>query len=137
MMGEAKILQLFGSHTGAWMPRPADWVWVTPAKQAQGFGLSWRDNVGLANLQWLCMAMDTPPSRSYNWRCHNLLTIVTMYGDKMEVGGQPLFNQAEALTLAQFRNILRDTGFSAPAPYNHIDQLLLLLANERLEHAHT
>lgn len=136
MNNEAKIFNLFQSHTGAWMERPGDWVWTTPAKQPQGFGLDWRDNVGRANLQWLCMAMATPPDRPYNWRYNNLLTIITLYGDKMEVGGQPLFSQAEALTLAQFRNVLEGSGFTAPAPYTHIDQLLLLLCNERLEHAH-
>lgn len=136
MSHEAKILNLFALHRGPWMSYPDNWVWTTPARQPQGFGLHWRDNVGLANLLWLALDMERPPAAPYNMRYHQLCMLFVVHGAKMELDGLPIFSQAEALTLAQFRNLCLSSHFAAPAPVHNIAPLLVTLANRRLEHAH-
>lgn len=130
MSAEILLFNRLKNHTGAWMARPGDWVWTAPGGQPQGFGLNWRDNVGRANLLWLAMDMDTPPSRQYNLRFHQLCMLILTHGEKMGLAGLPLFDQAGTLTLAQFRNVCQEHNES-------IYPLLVLLANRRMEHAHT
>lgn len=47
-----------------WMPDPDSWNWPMEAGHPpqQGWGRTWRDNPGLANLLWLVMQMDKPPA---------------------------------------------------------------------------
>lgn len=142
MSAEILLFKRLNNHHGTWMPRIDDWIWTKPSREPQGFGLDWRiveNGVGRANLLWLALDMERPPDRPYDWRYHNLCVLLITAGPKMELGGLPLFSQAEALTLAQFRNLCDSAHFSVPAPYtnNNIALLLVQLANRRLEHAHT
>ena len=137
MNGESNVIALFGRHRGVWMERPDDWVWSTPDGQPQGFGLFWRQNVGLANLLWLALDMLRPPNTPYNWRYHELCALLVIHGAQMELDGLPLLSQVEALTVAQFRNLCETANFAAPAPVPNISKLLVLLANRRINHAHT
>lgn len=131
MSAELLFLSQIRRHTSAWMTDPDDWVWTTPEMNPQGFGRCWRDDVGRANLLWLALNMDTPPSRPYNMRYHKLCMLLVETGSVMSLGGLPLFDQAGALTLAQFRNLC-----AAPAANDTlIAPLLALLANRRMKHA--
>ena len=133
MNAEILFLQCAKGHTAAWMPDPDDWVWTTPAHQPQGFGLNWRDNVGMANLLWLALDMERPPSRNYNMRYHKLCMLLVEGGHSMQLAGLSVFDQAGSLTLAQFRNLCYTPG---PAD-TQIAPLLAILANGRLAHAYT
>lgn len=123
-------------HQSTWMDRPGDWVWESIGGQLQGFGLSWRDNVGLANLLWLAMDMEAPP-KIYHMRTNVLATLLTMHGGQMKLGGLPLFDQSASLTLAQFRNALTIQAFEAPPPCPNISPVLTTLANGRLVYANS
>ncbi len=136
MSAEVLFLKQVKAHSAFWMDRPGDWVWSTAAGQPQGFGLVCRDEVGLANLLWLAMDMSRPP-QTYDLRHNNLCLLITLHGRKMGLDGQWLFNQAEALSLAQFRNLCRTAKFDAPQQSMQIAPLLDILATRRLEHAHT
>ncbi len=137
MTAEILLFQNWKTHKGVWMKAPGDWVWTSTDGQPQGFGLFWRQNTGLANLLWLALDMDQAPSARYNWRHHQLCAMLVVHGPKMVLDGLPLFSQAEALTLAQFRNLCEPAKFSTPYPIPNIAVLLVMLANKRLEHAHT
>lgn len=132
MIAEIRCLLALEDHQSHWMQDPDDWVWTTPERQPQGFGLAWRDCIGRSNLMWLALAMEHPPSRPYDMRHHQLGMLLVTTGHSLLLGGLPLFDQAGSLTLAQFRNLCLQS-----APNNtSLAPLLCLLANERLTHAH-
>lgn len=136
MMAEILLFQRLKKYTGAWMDQPDDWVWTTPALDPQGFGLFWRDNVGLANLLWLALDMERPPDRPYNMRYHPLCTALILQGPKVDLDGLPIHHQAEALTLAQFRNLCESEILRSEATQKSWLVQLAQLANRRLAHAH-
>lgn len=137
MSAETLLFQRLEAHNCCWMEHPDDWMWTKPSGEPQGFGLGWRYSVGHANLLWLALDMARPPDRPYDWRYHQLCVMLVVQGSKMELGGLPIFSQAEALTLAQFRDLCETGRFVAPAPITSIAPLLSKLATRRLEHAHT
>lgn len=65
-----------------WMPNPDSWNW--PMEEGhppqQGWGRTWRDNPGLANLLWLVMQMGTPP-KVWNARSMPRYSMVVMGAD--------------------------------------------------------
>ncbi len=77
-----------------WMSNPDHWVWRRPDGAAQGFGMSWRDNVGLANLQWLSMNLDHPPA-DYDAHSNKLYMWATLQGHALQ-------RRAEILSLRDF-----------------------------------
>lgn len=138
MTADIIFLNRWKNHTGCWMKNPDSWIWTTPALQPQGPGMLWRADAGGANLLWLALDMEQPPTRPYNWRYHQLCVMLATYGSKAELAGLPLFDQAASLTLAQFRNLCLTSHFTAPPPVpGDLPKLLALLANQRLQHAHT
>lgn len=112
-----------------WFPAPDCWFWRRPDGVRQGFGLTWRGDPGMANLLWLALDLERPPTildarriPLYSW---------------LLLHGQPLASSASILTLAQWT---RDLGMSAVLPnVRRIPQFqqLLNLAEKRLHHAHT
>ncbi len=78
----------------AWMGNPDSWIWRRPDGAMQGFGLNWRENVGLANLQWLAMDIDHAPA---DYDAHsNALYMWCLFQ------GRTLQEAAELLTLHDF-----------------------------------
>ena len=129
MNNEETFLNTVRRHRAPWMLHPDHWTWQTPEGLPQGFGLCWRRDVGSANLMWLALDMELPPSR-YNMVYHSLCTLLMMHASKMVLGGQPLVDQAACLTLQQFSAELekdKSTGNVLP--------LLALLARGRLNRA--
>jgi hypothetical protein len=85
----------------AWMHQPDAWMWRRPDGAAQGFGASWREDPGQANLLWLAMGLDRPP-RNYD-ACGNALYMFVL------IKGQRLAEQASLLSLEEFSR-LRGVG---------------------------
>lgn len=122
------------NHRAAWVDQPEEWVWPGPIGN-QGPGLHWgMGQIGIANLLWLALDMDRPPAR-YSARDNPLYTYLIVHAASLKLDGLPLDDQAASLTLEQFRDRCQATG---PAQQRgDILPLLCLLANRRLNHAHT
>lgn len=117
-------------HRAAWMDQPEGWVWA-----GQGPGLHFcAGQVGVANLLWLSLDMATPPA-SYNARDNKLYVLMLLYSTNMLIDGVPLVEHADCLTLEQFRDLCATGKWSGPV--HSILPLIHLLANKRLNHAHT
>lgn len=132
------VLQFPGlRHAAApnWMPQPENWMWYTPDGRVQGFGATWRDTVGLANLLWLALDMKTPPLH-FDARFHNLYMLLLHYGAATTGTLADLVELAELNPLAQFRTKLALVPEIAMVPRLNLAPLLILLADGRL-HAHT
>lgn len=135
MTAEIHFLNSWRGHRATWMPDPDSWRWKAPDGGLQGFGWCWRDMVGLANLTWLAMDLITPPL-TYDLNGNMLANLLWRDGRTMLLDNLPLYEQAEALTLAQFRNLCTRDKLYSPRKIN-VAPVLYLLASQRLEHAHT
>jgi hypothetical protein len=115
-----------------WMPNPGAWLWTRPDGNPQGFGMLAYTSPGMANLLWLAMDMDEPPSR-YDTRANPLYQMVITDAAAAKLAGQPLVDLASVLPLSAFADKLSDV------PLGHgIEQmypLLRALAQRRLHHA--
>lgn len=133
MSAEILLFQRLNQFS-AWMPEPRSWIWTTPGNQMQGPGIV-HEKPGLANLLWLSLDMDKPPQQ-YDARANHLYCMLATQAHKMELGGLALIEQADGLTLAQFRNMCNSVHFAAPAPIPDIAPVLAHLASRRLVYAH-
>jgi hypothetical protein len=114
-----------------WMPHPDNWMWVRPDGVMQGFGNSWRDHVGLANLFWLALDMDQPP-KLFDARQHQLYMLLLMYGSPTAGTLAQLVELAEFNPLPVFRRRLAMTPEMAMIPRHNLAPLLLMLADGRV-----
>jgi hypothetical protein len=112
-----------------WMPKPRSWIWARPDGMAQGFGPSWQENPGRANLLWLSLALGSPP-HTYNANDNTLYMSLLLLGDKARLRGEPLFDMAALYSLKDFHDMLPSTVGGGPLE-NHYP-LLKLLAKGRL-----
>lgn len=117
-----------------WMPNPDRWVWPTAEGAMQGFGYTWRSNVGLANLLWLVLDMETPP-RCFDAHKHNAYMMIMLYGAAHNGTLAELVQLAELNGLARFRTELAKKPEMANVPRAKLAPLLLLLAERRLRNA--
>lgn len=116
-----------------WMAKPDSWMWLAPEGHLQGFGRSWRDNPGQANLLWLTMGLDAPPA-SYDVRRNPYYTLVMVLGRHADLNGEPIFDLAATMPLHAFAELLPDTVTAAGLP--QVYPKLKEFALKRLAHAH-
>lgn len=132
-------VQRWKAHRASWVERPQDWVWQAPERLRQGFGPMVRDGaagVGLANLLWLSMDMETPP-RFYDARTNPLYVALALYAPQMVLNAWPLLDQAADLTLRQFHEQCNKGPLLGPKQLGTMLPLIQLLATRRLENALT
>jgi hypothetical protein len=110
-----------------WMPEPDSWVWRRPCGMIQGFGLTWRERVGLANLQWLALDMRRPPQVPFEARNHGAYMLA--YNALPE-----LVELAEMNSLQAFHDKLAARPHLARIHGADRAPLYLLLAERRLRH---
>lgn len=126
-------LDRWRTHRAAWMEQPEGWAWPTPNGR-QGPGRHFvAGQVGLANLLWLALDLPAPPA-SYNGRDNPLYVMLLLHSPVMTVNDMLLIDHAGCLTLEQFRDLCGTGKWGGPG---NILPLLRLLANKRLNHAHT
>lgn len=113
-----------------WFPCPDSWVWRRPDGRQQGFGLAWRDDPGMANLQWLALDMQAAPRELFDVRMRPLYLWLSLHGQQLTVS-------ASLLTLGQWVREMQVTVKHPKAPLLPQLQQLLELAQKRLSHAHT
>jgi hypothetical protein len=123
-------------HCCTWMPRPDDWVWQVPgAPQRQGFGLNWRDPLAGANLLWLALDMDRPPTH-YNARLNPLYMLLVAQAPMVKLNGVDLVDQAASLTLRQFFRECETGQLEGSCELTRFLPVITLLAHRRLDNAH-
>lgn len=118
-----------------WMPNPTTWTWRRPDGNPQGFGVTYADDPGMANLLWLTMDLAKPPEH-YNGLGNALFTIVLLEAHSAKLGGAPLLHLAALKTLREFHDMLPESGHQG----NRLERmypLLKMLAAERLRNADT
>ncbi len=119
-------------HRATWMPDPEAWVWHTPDGRMQGFGHFAQADPGLANLLWLTLDRFDPP---VEYACRDNVDYVNilLHSARIHLNGHLITEQAESLTLRQFRDELRTGRVTGVEP--RFVARMLALANKRLEHA--
>lgn len=110
-----------------WMPEPGSWIWHRPCGMIQGFGLTWREHVGVANLQWLVLDMQRPPQGPFEARNH----AAYMMAYSAPAG---LIELAEMNSLQAFHDKLAARPQLARIGGHERAPLYLLLAERRLRH---
>ncbi len=111
-----------------WMPNPESWMWVTPVGNRQGFGATWKENPGLANLQWLLLDFDVPP---VVYDARQSLGICTLLFAAKHL--EPYVLLAETCSLGEFRQRLQESRLRVlHDTYPKLTQTLLDLARRRL-----
>lgn len=135
-------LRQWNAFSASWVDRPQDWEWRGPGGERQGFGLGQPldgdghhgYDIGRANLLWLSMELTAPP-KIYDARHNGLFVMLVLHGAYMRLDGLPLFDQAESLTLTQFRLVCNHGKLTGPANSSGVLPVLKLLAARRLENA--
>lgn len=118
-----------------WMPQPRSWVWRRPDGQAQGFGPTWFESPGRANLLWLALNLRRPPAE-YDANHNDLYMAILLQGDVSKLAGEPLTDMAGLHSLRCFHALLAG---EAPRNGTQLEQmypLLKMLVGERLRDAH-
>ena len=132
-----QVLQFSGMRQAMqpnWMPNPDSWMWQRPQGGMQGFGATWRDHVGLSNLQWLALDLERPPAL-FDARNNNLYMLLLMYGSPTSGTLAHLVELAELNPLSVFRRKLEAQPHLADVPRHHLAPLLIHLACRRLYRA--
>ncbi len=118
-----------------WMREPDTWTWCRPDGMPQGFGQHWRDEPGVANLLWLSMNRNEPPTH-YDATANGLYGAVLMFGASSKLLGAPLLHMASTKTLNQFYLALQAS--SAHVAGNRLERAYPLLADfarQRMQNA--
>lgn len=114
-----------------WMDNPSSWIWRRADGAPQGFGYAWTEDIGLANLLWLTLGMDTPPTE-YDAGTNPLFMRVIAHARTSLVSGASLLDLAARLPLKEFAALLPATSTGGSNPLECAYPLLKLLARDRL-----